>query len=138
MANANRRQYFLVQVARKGSKNILNHRKYHYDRLPIMEKDRDYAKVKKDDYFVVYFAKRAIRFGKQLRMVYRVRDTDPGNHDWFLVEVKELRPISFAEVRAKVRTGELSRVFENCGQQGFNIKVIREEDYETVLSIADR
>ena len=138
MANVNRRQYFLVQVARPGSKNILNHGKYHYDRLPFMEKDRDYAMVKNDDLFVVYFAGRAIRFRKQLRMVYRVRDTDAGNHDWFLEEVKELRPISYAEVRSKVRAGELGKVFDNCGQQGFNIKAIREEDYRTVLSVADR
>ena len=136
MSDAKSRQYFLVQVARKGSNNILNHGKYHYDRLPLMEKDRDYAKVKNDDYFVVYFAGRAIGFRRQIRMVYRVRDTDPGKHDWFLETVKELRPIPLAEVREKVAMRELSPVFTNCGHQGFNIALIREEDYEKVLAIA--
>lgn len=131
-----RQQYFLLQVAARGSKNILRNSKYRNDDWKTRSKDRDHGRVRSGDLLLVYFGSNALAYQKHLGLLFQVTKIRDGNREFQLEKVWDFHPIPLAELRSKVDNGVLGSSFLNCGQQGFNICQINRREYEKTLQIS--
>lgn len=127
---------FLVQVSKRGSTNVLKNGRYKNDRWQSKPRDRDHGKVRTGDLLLIYFAKGSINFKGQLRRIYRVTSVSQRNEEFELKLEQEINPLTYKQIRKCVEEGILSKDMKNCGQMGFNIKKISEEEYRKILQIA--
>jgi hypothetical protein len=125
-----------VQVSKRGSTNILQNSRYRNERWHSKPRDRDHGKVRPGDLLLIYFAKGSSSFKGQLRRVYRVIDVSEGNIEFELKFEKEINPLTYRQIRKYVEEGILSKEMKRCGQMGFNIKQLSEEDFEKILQIS--
>ena len=125
--------FFLVQVNELGSKNILKNLTYEHINWKDTKRDVDHGKVKPRDILLVYFARQAIDFKQQLKMVYRVESVSEGNKRFTLTELKNFVGIPYTKIRGAVSDSRLSDSFRKIGQQGFNIIQISQSDYKSIL-----
>lgn len=129
---------FLVQVSKHGSTDILKNGRYENERWKFKPRDRDHGKVAKGDLLLIYFANGSINFKQQLRRIYRVTNVSADNNIFELGLEKEIKPLTFKQIREYVKKRFLSKDMKNCGAYGFNIKQISKEDYEKVLLLAEK
>ena len=128
-------QYFLVQVTKDGSLNILTNKRYQNSDWKSKSRNHDHGKVKKGDILLVYFAGNSIQYTHQLKKIYNVDSVSSDNVTFYLKEIKDLEGIFLKKIRSAIETGRLSRTFERIGMQGFNIKQITESEYTSVLTL---
>ncbi len=127
-------QYFLLQVSRSGSEEVLS--KGHYERTNWHDTPRDYqhGMVKGGDILLVYFAAQSIKYKMQLKKVYRVDSVSENNLRFNFSEQRELNGISLDQIKNAIKSGRLRKeVFKKVSQQGFNIAKIEKSDFDEVM-----
>ena len=129
----NHRNFFLIQVSKFGSENILNNLTYEHSDWKSNQRDYDHGKVKMGDYLLVYFSGNAIDFQQQLKKIYRVDFISKDNIQFKLYEVKDLNGITLKKIQEAVVNKILPKTFRNLGLQGFNIGKIDKSDYDSIL-----
>lgn len=65
-------QYFLIQVNRAGSENLLKNGVYQHENWMYTPHDNAHGNVRIGDILVIYFASNSIEFQKQVKKIYRV------------------------------------------------------------------
>jgi len=131
--------YFLVQVSASGSENILKNNKYGNSRWASKPRDQAHGLVKPGDFLVIYFAGGAINYHRELRQVYKVTDVSADHVRFELEKFREIDPpLTYEQICNRVREGSLSAVFHSCGLQGFNIRKMTPDDYESIFELSDR
>ena len=128
-------QYFLVQVNKSGSEEILKNSSYEHVNWKNNPRDHDRGRVREGDLLLVYFGSHSSTYKKQLRKIYRVESTSDQNKHFKLAEERDLNGLSLEEIKNAISTGMLrDEVFGKLSQQGFNILKIEKSDYDSVFS----
>ena len=135
--NSNPKQYFLIQVNEKGSRNLLENKTYAHVDWENTPKDSAHGQVQNGDLLIVYFARNSIQFKQLLRKVYVVDSVSPDKVTFYVSEFKNLRGISLDKIRKARNDNKLSENFDRLGQQGFNIRKVLQSDYENILLLDD-
>ncbi|HEX5186070.1 MAG TPA: hypothetical protein VFV86_04190, partial [Nitrososphaeraceae archaeon] len=129
-------QYFLVQVNRPGSENIINFNKYEHYNWQDTPRDIYHGQVKEGDKLLVYFASNSINYKKQLKKIYRVKQVSEKNEYFDLIEEMELNGLTLNDIKNGTQNGKLRKeVFDKLSQRGFNIIKIDKSDYDSVISL---
>lgn len=129
-------QYFLVQVNKPGSENLLNNLTYEHPNWHKTPRDRDHGMVRKGDLLLVYFARQSPKYKMQLKKIYRVESVSDKSKKFTLSEDKELNGLSLTEIKNAIRTRKFRKeVFGKLSRQGFNIKRVEKSDFDSVISL---
>jgi hypothetical protein len=126
--------YFLVQISNIGFNVLLNENKYVNNKWMLSIKDKDQGKVKINDFIVTYFTGHVYFLKQQIRYIFEIKEILNNNNELKLSLYSEIRPIKLQEIRKLVSYNLLSRNFSYCGQQGFNICKISENDFKEIYS----
>ena len=136
--NSNSQQkYFVVQLADKGSKMLLENEKSVYRHIDweTTPKDSDHGNVGVGDILFVYFTFNSIKYKQSLQKTYRVLYVSEDHSLFELEEVLDLG-IPFREIKQARNDKRLRyEAFCGIGQQGYNIKEIQEEDYNQLMKL---
>jgi hypothetical protein len=131
-------QYFLLQVSKSGSKEILENHTYEHTNWKEKPRNKYHGEVKKGDILLVYFTGQSINYKMQLKKIYRVKSVSEKNRRFELIEERDLNGISLNDIKNGIKAGKLKRqVFGKLSQEGFNITKIDRSDYESILSLGN-
>ena len=129
----NVQRYFLVQVTKEGSENILKNNRYQHSDWERYSKDHDHGKVKNGDILLLYFASGSILYKKHLKKIYKVNNVLENNSIFYLSEEIDLNGIPLDTINNSIKEGVLEDVFKKISQQGFNITKINKSDYDSII-----
>jgi len=131
----NTKQYYLIQVNERGSKNLLENNTYQHIGWNDTPRDIDHGKVREGDILLVYFARNSIEHKQYLKKIYLVNSVSGDNTTFKVKELKDLQGISLNDIKNGIEEGKVSNSFNKLGQQGFNITKIEKPDYDSVLKL---
>jgi len=133
-----KKQFFLLQVNKYGSDQILNQGMYEHLDWRINRKDIAHGEVKVGDLILVYFTSTAPLFKKILKMIYVVSAVKKDNTKFYLKNWKELNGLSYGMIQNLFKKNQLSDEFKNCGLQGYNIFRVTKKDFDKILEIDEK
>jgi len=128
-------QYFLIQVTKFGSTNILTEGFYQHEGWQETPRDADHGKVKVGDLLLVYFGSTAKDFQKTLKMIYKVESVTEDNVKFYIKSWRKLTGITREQINDSVKDGTLGESFNKLSQQGFNIIQISKSDFDAILEL---
>ena len=129
------KQYFLLQVSKPGSTNILENGKYNHPNWDYSRKNKAHGEIKVGDLLLVYFAGKAIDHKQTLKMIYQVKAITENKVGLDLELWGELEGISYQTLQNLIQNQQLGDVFKKIGQEAFNIAKITKDDFEAVLKL---
>jgi len=135
MIKVDGQQYFLLQVSKPGSTNILQNGKYNHPNWDHSIRNKSHGDIKVDDLILVYFAGKSIDHKQSLKMIYQVKSITEDKVGLTLELWKELKGISYKTLMNLIKNQQLGNVFVNIGKEAFNIAQLTKDDFEKILDI---
>lgn len=135
MIKVDNQQYFLLQVSKPGSTNILENGKYNHPNWDYSRKNKAHGEIKVGDLLLVYFAGKSIDHKQTLKMIYKVKSITEDKVGLTLELWRELEGISYKTLMDLIKKQQLGDVFKKIGMEAFNIARLTKEDFENVLNI---
>lgn len=132
------KKLFLIQVSEIGFNDVINGH-YRNDSWNRKRRDRDQGQVEVGDLILFYFTGNVPDedLRRQIRFISKVTQISDENKCVFQHQkVLELgNPLPLEQIREHTNNGTLSDSFNECGRQGFNIKLLNEQEKDQFLKL---